>query len=86
MKVVSKSKEQRLEIITNHYKKWIETATDEYHKQYAELMLQAVYNDNYKEVFKELSEVEEFVQPKAIWSKKRWNRYKNLDAYLNKAS
>ena len=81
-----KNEEQKLEIITNHYQKWIETATDEYHKQYAELMLQAVYNEKHKEVFKELSEVEEFVQPRKIWTKSRWKRYKNLDAYLNKAS
>ena len=81
-----KNEEQKLEIITNHYQRWIETATDEYHKAYAELMLQAVYNEKHKEVFKELSEVEEFVQPRKIWTKSRWKRYKNLDAYLNKAS
>lgn len=81
-----KNEEQKRDIIIEHYTKWVETATDQYHRQYAELMLQAVYNENYKEVFKELSEVEEFVQPRAIWSKKRWNRYKNLDVYLNKAS
>lgn len=80
-----KNEQQKRNIIIQHYSKWIETATDEYHKQYAELMLQAVYNEKHKEVFKELSEVEEFVQPRAIWSKKRWNRYKNLDVYLNKA-
>lgn len=81
-----KNEQQKLEIITNHYQRWIETATDEYHKAYAELMLQAVYNEKHKEVFKELSEVEEFVQPRKIWTKSRWKRYKNLDAYLNKAS
>lgn len=86
MKVVTKSEDQRLEIIIEHYTKWIETATDEYHRKYAELMLQAAYNEKYKQVFKELSEVEEFVQPRQIWSKRRWNRYKTLDAYLNKAS
>ena len=81
-----KNEQQKRDIIIQHYTKWIETATDEYHKAYAELMLQAVYNEKHKEVFKELSEVEEFVQPKKIWTKSRWKRYKNLDAYLNKAS
>lgn len=81
-----KSEELKMQIITNHYEKWIETATDEYHRRYAELMLQAIYNEKHKEVFKELSEVEEFVQPRKIWSKRRWNRYKTLDVYLNKAS
>ena len=81
-----KNEQQKREIIIQHYTKWIETATDEYHRKYAELMLQAVYNEKHKEVFKELSEVEEFVQPRAIWTKSRWKRYKNLDAYLNKAS
>ena len=85
MKIVSKSEDERLEIIINHYTKWIDTATDEYHRKYAELMLQAAYNDKYKQVFKELSEVEEFVQPRRIWTKNRWKRYMSLDAYLNKA-
>lgn len=86
MKIVSKSEDERLEIIINHYEKWIKTATDEYHKKYAELMLQAAYDDKYKQVFKELSQVEEFVQPRRIWTKNRWKRYTTLDAYLNKAS
>jgi hypothetical protein len=81
-----KNEEQKLEIMIAHYTNWIETATDEYHKTYAELMLQAVYNEKHKEVFKELSQVEEFVQPRKIWTKNRWKRYINLDAYLNKAS
>ena len=86
MKVVSKSEDQRYEIIIEHYKKWVETAQDEYHRKYAEIMLQAAYDNKYKQVFKELSEVEEFVQPKVIYHKSRWKRYKSLDAYLNKAS
>lgn len=81
-----KNEDQKRSIIIEHYTKWVETAKDQYHRAYAELMLQSVYNENYKQVFKELSEVEEFVQPRAIWSKKRWNRYKNLDVYLNRAS
>jgi hypothetical protein len=86
MKVVSKSEDQRYEIIIEHYSKWVETATDEYHRKYAELMLQAAYDNKYKQVFKELSQVEEFVQPKVIYHKSRWKRFMSLDAYLNKAS
>lgn len=86
MKVVSKSEDERYRIIIEHYTKWVETATDEYHKKYAEIMLQAAYDNKYKQVFKELSQVEEFVQPKKIYHKSRWKRYMTLDAYLNKAS
>ena len=81
-----KNEEQKRDIIIQHYSKWKDTAKDEYHKAYAELMLQAVYNDKHKEVFQELSSVEEFVQPRAIWNKSRWKRFKTLDAYLNKES
>ena len=64
-----RNEQQRLEIITQHYKKWIDTATDEYHKAYAHIMLNSIYNERYKETFQELSKVSEFNQPKFKWSK-----------------
>jgi hypothetical protein len=64
-----RNEQQRLEIITEHYKKWIDTATDEYHKAYAQIMLSSIYNERYKETFQELSKVSEFNQPKFKWSK-----------------
>ena len=64
-----RNEKQRLEIIIEHYTKWIETATDEYHKAYAQIMLSSIYNERYKETFQELSKVSEFNQPKFKWSK-----------------
>ena len=64
-----RNEQQRLEIITEHYQNWIDTATDEYHKAYAQIMLNSIYNERYKETFQELSKVSEFNQPKFKWSK-----------------
>jgi len=64
-----RNEKQRLEIIIEHYTKWIDTATDEYHKAYAQIMLNSIYNERYKETFQELSKVSEFNQPKFKWSK-----------------
>lgn len=64
-----RNEQQRLEIITQQYQKWIDTATDEYHKAYAQIMLNSIYKERYKETFKELSTVSEFNQPKFKWSK-----------------
>jgi len=64
-----RNEEQRLEIITEHYQKWADTATDEYHKAYAQIMLNSIYNERHKETFQELSKVSEFNQPKFKWSK-----------------
>jgi hypothetical protein len=75
-----RNKEERLEIITSHYQKWIETATDEYHKAYAQIMLDSIYNENHIETFQNLSKVEQFTQPKS-----RWNISKNLGVSLKKA-
>jgi hypothetical protein len=75
-----RNKEERLEIITSHYQKWIETATDEYHKAYAQIMLDSIYNENYIETFQNLSKVEQFTQPKS-----RWKISPNLGVSLKKA-
>ena len=64
-----RNEKQRLDIIIEHYTKWIDTATDEYHKAYAQIMLNSIYNERYKETFQELSKVSEFNQPKFKWSK-----------------
>jgi len=64
-----RNEKQRLEIIIEHYTKWTETATDEHHKAYAQIMLSSIYNERYKETFQELSKVSEFNQPKPKWSK-----------------
>jgi len=75
-----RNKEERLAIITSHYQKWIETATDEYHKAYAQIMLDSIYNENYIQTFHDLSKVEQFTQPK-----RKWNISKNLGVSLKKA-
>jgi hypothetical protein len=74
-----RNKEERLAIITAHYQKWIETATDEYHKAYAQIMLDSIYNENYIQTFHNLSKVEQFTQPKS-----RWNISPNLGVSLKK--
>jgi hypothetical protein len=75
-----RNKEERLEIITSHYQKWIETATDEYHKAYAQIMLDSIYNETYIQTFQNLSKVEQFTQPKS-----RWKISPNLGVSLKKA-
>ena len=75
-----RNKEERLAIIIEHYQKWIETATDECHKAYAQIMLDSIYNENYIKTFHDLSKVEQFTQPKS-----RWNISKNLGVSLKKA-
>lgn len=59
-----RNKEERLQIITQHYQKWIETATDEYHKAYAQIMLDSI-PENHIQTFHNLSKVQEFTQPKS---------------------
>lgn len=73
-----KNKEERLRIITQHYQKWIETATDEYHKAYAQIMLDSI-PENHIETFHNLSKVEQFTQPKS-----RWKISKNLGVSLKR--
>lgn len=40
--------------LINHYRNWIETTKNPYHKEYAEIMLNSIYEDNYVETFSEL--------------------------------
>ena len=75
-----RNKQERLAIIIEHYQRWIETATDEYHKAYAQIMLDSIYNENYIQTFHDLSKVEQFTQPKA-----RWKISPNLGVSLKKA-
>ena len=74
-----RNKEERLAIIIEHYQKWIETATDEHHKAYAQIMLDSIYNENYIQTFHDLSKVQEFTQPK-----RKWRVLPNLGVSLNK--
>lgn len=63
------SPDRQREILISHYQEWINTATEQSHKAYAQIMLNSIYNDNYKETFQALSKVPEFSQPKPKWSK-----------------
>ena len=49
-----RNKQQREEILLNHYKTWKDTTRNKYHKEYAEIMYKAMLDGNYKEVYSAL--------------------------------
>jgi len=49
------NEELRLEILKNHYTNWLKTTKNPQQIRYAQVMLDAVLNGTYKEVFNELS-------------------------------
>ena len=49
-----RNKQQREEIVREHYKNWIETTNNKHHKEYAEMMYTAMLDGNYKEVYSAL--------------------------------
>jgi len=49
-----RNKQQREQIVTEHYKNWMETTKNKHHKEYAEMMYQAMLDGNYKEVYSAL--------------------------------
>ena len=49
-----RNKQQRERILIDHYKTWSETTNNKYHKEYAEMMYQAMLDGNYKEVYSAL--------------------------------
>lgn len=49
-----RNKQQREEIITEHYKTWKDTTKNKYHREYAEMMYQAMIDGNYKEMYSAL--------------------------------
>ena len=49
-----RNKQQREEILLNHYKIWKDTTRNKYHKEYAEIMYKAMLDGNYKEVYSAL--------------------------------
>jgi len=44
----------RKELLLSHYENWANTTNNKWHKEYAEIMYEAVLNGNHVEVFKEL--------------------------------
>lgn len=49
-----RNKQQREEILLDHYKGWKENTNNKYHKEYAEMMYQAMLDGNYKNVYSAL--------------------------------
>lgn len=49
-----RNKQQREEILLNHYKTWKDTTRNKYHKEYAEIMYKAMLDGKYKEVYSAL--------------------------------
>lgn len=44
----------RRQHLIHHYTEWLKTTRNERHRAYAQTMLESVYNDDYKQQFKEL--------------------------------
>ena len=49
-----RNRQQRELILIDHYKTWKDTTKNKYHKEYAEMMYQAMLDGNYKEVYSAL--------------------------------
>ena len=49
-----RNRQQRELILIDHYKTWMETTKNKYHKEYAEMMYAAMLDGNYKQVYSAL--------------------------------
>ena len=49
-----RNRQQRELILIDHYKTWSETTKNKYHREYAEMMYQAMLDGNYKQVYSAL--------------------------------
>jgi len=49
-----RNKQQREEILIEHYKTWKDTTRNKYQKEYAEMMYKAMLDGNYKQVYSAL--------------------------------
>ena len=49
-----RNKQQREDILREHYKTWSETTKNKYHREYAEMMYTAMLDGNYKQVYSAL--------------------------------
>lgn len=68
-----RSREQREEILREHYKTWMETTKNTYHKEYAEIMYKAMLDGNYKQVYSELG-----ANKKALYDPRRGVTYRTI--------
>ena len=68
-----RNKQQREEILKEHYKTWMETTKNKYHREYAEIMYAAMLDGNYKKVYSELG-----ANKKALYDPKRDVTYRTL--------
>lgn len=68
-----RNKQQREEILKEHYKTWMETTKNKYHREYAEIMYAAMLDGNYKKVYSELG-----ANKKALYDPKRDITYRTL--------
>lgn len=49
-----RNKQQREEILREHYKTWKDNTRNKYHREYAEMMYKAMLDGNYKKVYSAL--------------------------------
>jgi hypothetical protein len=68
-----RNRQQREDILREHYKTWMETTKNKYHREYAEIMYQAMLDGNYKKVYAELGK-----NKKALYDPKRDITYRTL--------
>ena len=86
MKEEIRSEEVRLEILKSHYQNWIQTARDESHKRYAQIMYNSILEGTHVKTYHSLSKNPEFTQPKQLWNRYTQQRmqFKKLGPYSNK--
>lgn len=73
-----RNKQQREEILREHYKIWSETTKNKYHKEYAEIMYKAMLDGNYKKVYSELG-----ANKKALYDPVRNITYRTIQDAAN---